>query len=448
MDRNYTIQELAEKLKVSQRTILREIQRGKIKASKVGRRHLIAEKELKRYLEEGETDLDKNIKKYINSKKGEMINLLQKMVSMASDTNELGQEGRLANFIKTILDESGIRSVLYKEKDTVAIRGSFGYADEGILLDCPLDTVSAGDIKKWSYPPFEGVIKGGRMYGRGVADCKAGIVAMIYAVLALKEYVDEEKVRVELVFDGGEQSGSYNGMKLVLSKGLPVEVGIVGYAGEMSGLPIGARGYHRYTFKTSGKAVHTGARYKKGVNAISKMVKFISLLERKKLPKPKGRLFSFGNRLTFSIIEGGRAINILPDECKSRLDVRTTPEVRKAVIDRMLVKIIKEIKTRDKDFDISWKYDVGEEGFLLDRNLKIIKSVRKAIKEELKKDMSLIATGPAHIGNLLYKRNIPVVVWGPKGENFHSYDEYVEINSIPTISAIYAQTVLKYFGVN
>jgi succinyl-diaminopimelate desuccinylase len=445
ISRKYTIEELSQKLRVSQRTLLREIQRGNLQTQRVGRRHLISEEELNKYLGKNNLDLDKKIKSFLAEKKEEMVFLLQKMVSMYSGSNELWEEGRLAAFIKSFLEKNGIRSVLYKDAQTIAVRGSFGFADKGILLDCPLDTAPVGDLTKWKYPPFEGVIKEGKMYGRGTADCKAGIVSMIYTTLALKEFVDEEKIRIEMVFDGAEQSGEYSGMKLAIEKGLPVEAGIIGYSGIMDELAIGARGFHRYTFITHGESVHTGARYKMGVNAISKMAKFILAVEKAKLPHNNNEYFPFGQRLTFSIIEGGRVINVVPDECLTRIDIRTTPEVTKNKVDKFLAQIISQIQKEDKDFKIDWKYDVGQEGFLVDPKSEIISSLTSSIKDILKKDIPLAASGPANIGKLLYNHNIPVIIWGPKGEGVHSYNEYIEIDSLPITSEIYARAILGYF---
>ncbi|MBM3209712.1 M20 family metallopeptidase [Candidatus Shapirobacteria bacterium] len=376
-----------------------------------------------------------------------MVFLLQKMVSMYTSSNELWEEGRLATFIKNFLEKNGIRSVLYKkEEDSLAVRGTFGFAENGVLFDCPLDTTPAGDLQKWAYPPFEGVIKEGRMYGRGAADCKAGIVCMIYATLALKEFVNEEKIRIELVFDGGEQSGDYLGMKLAIRKGLPVESGIIGYAGDANELPIGTRGYHRYTFTTHGESVHTGSRYKSGINAISKMAKFITEVEKLKLPNKNTEYFPFGTRLTFATIQGGNAINIVPDQCTARLDIRVTPDLQKEDVDRFLDHAIKNLQKKDKDFQIDCRYDVGQEGYVLKPDVKIINSLRSAIKEILHREVPLVGSGPAHIGKLLYDHGAPVVIWGPKGENAHSYNEYVEIDSLPQTAEIYTRTVLGYFG--
>lgn len=445
MNKNYTVEEVSEELRVSKRTILREIKRGKLHAVKTGRRYLISESELKTYLGRQDLEIGERIEKYIQSKESEMITLLQKMVSMETESTELGQEGRLASYINKYLRKNNIRSVLYLKDGHAAVRGSFGYADEGFLLDCPLDTTTAGDVSKWKYPPYDGVIKGGRIYGRGTADCKAGIVCMIYTLLALKEYVDEEKVRVELVFDGGEQNGEYRGMKMVLDKGLPVKAGIVGYAGDNDNIPIGARGYHRYTFTTRGEAAHTGFSKIRGVNAIDKMVNFIYEFNKIKLPKSKIKFFPQGSRKSFSIIEGGRQINIVPDICKAKIDFRISADLNKDYLDKLIKNLTEKQKKRDKDFRINATYDVGQEGYIIPKNDNMVRVMKKTLKSKLKKELPLIATGPAHIGNLLFERGIPIVIWGPRGSNVHSYNEYVELDSLAQTSEIYAHSILHYF---
>lgn len=456
MPGQYTIKDLAKKLKVSARTILREIQRGILKTNKVGKKYLITNAQLEAYLtrapsqspsaNKSKSNVKEHLSKFCDAHKHEMVTLLQNLVTIPAESNTDGEE-ELAKYLKKELEKLDIISFIHKGEDSVILRGSFGYADKGLLLDCPLDTTPAGDLKKWTYPPFEGVVYNGKMYGRGTADCKAGMVCMIYALLALNQVIDKDKVRVELVFDGGEQSGGYLGMKTFLEMGLPVSAGIVGYASSWKDLTIGARGYHRYTFTSHGESAHTGSRSKIGVNAISNMCKFITRLEKEKFPKSKNKYFPFGSRLTFAQIEGGRAINIVPDICTARLDVRITPDLDKSFVDKKIARVLKELKAKDDTINIEYKYDLGQEGYILKENEKVQRDLLDAITDVAGIVPEISATGPAHIGNLLAEHDIPVVLWGPKGSNVHSYDEYVEIESLAQTAKIYALTILKFFGI-
>lgn len=441
-----TVEEVAELLKVSKRTVLREIKRGNLHAQKAGRRYLFTQKEIDRYFQKDIVEPEKAIKSFLNDRKPEMVNLLQKLVSMPSVGYEIGQEKEAADHLVSILDGYGIRSRLVQDRDAIAVMGSYGYADEGFLLNCPLDTTPAGDVNKWKYPPFGGVIKAGNMYGRGTADAKGGIVAMIFTLLALKEFVAEEDVRVELVFDGGEQDGTYKGMNAVLEKGLYVDAGIIGYANDNFELPIGARGYHRYKLVTKGVSAHTGARKRTGVNAIEKMTDFITSVKKLSLPNKTEEYFDFGNRMTFSMIEGGRAINIVPDTCESKLDVRTIPANKKGDVDNLIQKAINKLSEIDQDFETDVEYLVGNEGYILDKNERIIELAGDVVGDIFGKKPPLIATGPAHIGNLLYQKDVPVIIWGPVGGNVHSYNEYVELDSLPKTAEMYFNLIIKYFS--
>src|SRR4030042_3777601 len=436
MDKKYTVEDVAKELRVSKKTILREIKKGRLKVEKVGRRFLISEKKMDIYLNRDLLSERKKLSLYIKSKKSEMVDLLQKMVSLPSVGYESNGEFGLAKFIYQKLQEFGIRSVLLKEGESVAVRASFGYADKSLLINSPLDTAPVGNLGNLKYPPFAGIIKAGKMYGRGSADCKAGIISAIYALLALKKVVPEEIIRTELVFDGGEQDGSYTGMQMVLARGLYANSAIIGYAGDEFDLAIGCRGYHRYSFKTLGKSAHTGARFNFGINAVNLMIDFIKEMNLQRLPKSKNKYFPFGQKVTFSIIEGGIAINVVPDECISKLDFRITPDFSKVFVDEMIGRVIRNLREKDGNFSIVWNYDVGNEGYVISEKEDVVVSTNKAISQVYMRRARLVASGPSHVGSILYSKKIPSVVWGPRGGNVHSYDEYIEVDSLPETAEV------------
>lgn len=443
----YTVTEIARKLKVSSRTIQREIMRGNITATKVGRKFVISEPALERYFQRDSIELEERISKFCQNKKYEMVNLLQRLVALPSEADVPQSQEELAKFMKRTLENFGFRTVIYGTGESSTVHATYGYAKKGILLNCPLDTTTVGDVNRWSYPPFDGIIKNGKMFGRGTADCKSGIVAMIYAALALKEYVDENKIRVELIFDGGEHNGEYKGIKTALERGIDVESGIIGYAGDPNELGIGARGFHRYTFTIKGKAAHTGSRSNHGVNAVSKAAKFIQELEKITFGKSKHDLFWFGSRVTPAIIQGGSAINVIPDECIIKVDTRVAPDYSRKDIEAKIDEVIRAIKKRDSEFSVTSMYDSGSEGYSVRKNEKIIATVLKAVQKTTNMRPGLIAYGMSHVGNLLHKYKVPMIVKGPTGGNVHSYDEYVTIDSIPQTAEIYAKTVCYYFGI-
>ncbi len=96
--------------------------------------------------------------------------------------------------------------------ETKNINNSVGYVELGTKGDlygilCHLDVVPAGNEADWRYPPFEGVVAGGRLYGRGSIDDKGPAVAALYAMNALKKSGIGLNCRFRLIVGLDEESG-------------------------------------------------------------------------------------------------------------------------------------------------------------------------------------------------------------------------------------------------
>lgn len=206
-----------------------------------------------------------------------------------------------------------------------------------ILLNAHLDTVGINDYSD----ALSGEARGGKLYGRGSTDCKAGVAAMLEIMKLLKK--DPPRKQVIFAFtvweEGGgpEKDGAYTvAEKIKATHGIVLE----GSVREDSsiGVSLGCKGRVVYNIDVLGKATHSGTPHK-GINPIylaSNLVEKLKDLETVKLDIP-----GYGQeRSYFSItqIEAKEGTNVIPGRCRLTADYRMLPgekepKIRKRVED-------------------------------------------------------------------------------------------------------------------
>lgn len=77
-----------------------------------------------------------------------------------------------------------------------------------VMLYAHHDVQPVGDESEWTTPPFEATERNGRLYGRGAADDKAGVMAHVTALRALKDELEESGVGIVVFVEGEEEYGS------------------------------------------------------------------------------------------------------------------------------------------------------------------------------------------------------------------------------------------------
>jgi len=381
--------------------------------------------------------------------KKEIINFTKKLLRIHSQGG-IDSEKEIAKFIFKKLKNFGFSPKIVgpKEHPSVICFLKKPGAKKIIWLESHLDTVSAGDLSKWKYPPFKGIIKGGKMYGRGVADCKTGVSIFTYLAKDLFEN-PEFKGNIFLGFDSDEESGNFTGIKEILKISPKADICILGYQRRRKGeISIGSRGWLRLKLIIFGKSAHTGSRDKKrGINAIHEMQKAIRAILDLPFLKQKEKFFEYGSNLNFSLIKGGRAINIVPDECEAAIDIRFLPSQNSKEILKEIYKKLGEVKMKDKDFKFKIEVLNFHDAFLTNPNLNhpFIKILKKNIQKILKRKIILATSGGGSEGNLISKRRIPIINgFGCETGNVHSENEWTNIEDVPKVFEIYEESLIEF----
>ncbi len=153
---------------------------------------------------------------------------------------------------------------------------------KSLIWNGHIDVVPAGDEANWHYPPWQGTVDGGRIYGRGTVDMKGGLCCAIYAAKALHDAGLELGGRLIVESVVGEEDGGI-GTLAAVERGYRADGAVVLEPTELIVAPAQAGGLD-FRVTVPGRSAH-GALREEGVNAIEKFIPLyeaLAALERKR----------------------------------------------------------------------------------------------------------------------------------------------------------------------
>lgn len=209
-----------------------------------------------------------------------------------------------------------------------------------VAVYCHLDTVPAGDPKFWAQDPFEPVVRDGYVFGRGTADSKAGVVAILAAFRVLHRLGIKPRIDPLVALITDEEVGGYSGLMYLADIGaLDGCVLLHSTDGTNDSIAVGALGLFTWKIKIKGKSVHSGSAML-GNNPIERshtlFTELLALkarvLERRSafpatpsIAAATGSPTLMGN-LSVTIAHGGFKHNVVPVEFVLEGDRRLLPE--------------------------------------------------------------------------------------------------------------------------
>jgi acetylornithine deacetylase/succinyl-diaminopimelate desuccinylase-like protein len=266
----------------------------------------------------------------------DVVSLLQELIRIPSVNpdnapgTELIGEQALAEFLVTWLEPLGAVCTLEKiQPGRPNIIARFAPLDgrPRILLGPHLDTVGVGGM---TVEPFGGVIRDGKIWGRGASDTKGPMAAMLWALRENRELLADSPVAVDFVAFMGEESGQWGSKDFGKRHGAHYQFAIVGEPTAMQVVHV-TKGSLWATLRATGKAAHS-SQPERGDNAILKLTRALVLLEQALVAE----LASFTHpqlghsTLNVGMIRGGSRPNIVPDLAEVELDIRITPALTAA----------------------------------------------------------------------------------------------------------------------
>ncbi len=368
-----------------------------------------------------------------------MKNLLKKLIQ-AQTTADKG-ELAAAEIISAELGRFGIESKIDGWDETRAnitahIKSSG--SKRALLFASHLDVVPAGDAN-WSRPAFDALESDGKIFGRGSADMKGGIAAIVTAIGEIVDYGTKLQGDIILFGAAGEETDSCGTRRFVRDAGrLPEIVGAVITEPTDFKIITAHRGILWLKVQTFGRSAHSSTPHL-GVNAITSMTPVLNELENFKIPFERHELLGECS-MSINTIAGGEAINVVPDKCTIEMDIRTVPGQNHQDIIDDLQKIFDELKQKNPKFDAAVSI-IRQVGALeTDTGCDFVKDFCSAVGINETTAVGFTTDGPyfASLG-------VPVVIFGPgKPHLAHQPDEYIEISNVEKGVEYYKNIILKF----
>jgi succinyl-diaminopimelate desuccinylase len=367
-----------------------------------------------------------------------VIELTRELVRYRS-VNPPGNEGEIAEYLAGRMRDLGIEATVETvEPGRANVIGKIaGAGGKPLVFTGHLDVVPPGG-QRWQHDPFAAELVDGRIYGRGSADMKGGVAAIVTAMAALARADYQPSGDIFLAATCGEEAGMIGARAIVDAQGLPTGGSLI--VAEPTDLNVfhAEKGVLWLKVRALGKTAH-GSMPWLGANAISAIARLIPRLEEYPFAYEETRLLGKPS-ISVNVIAGGNKTNVVPDVCEIEVDMRTVPSQDHAAIVEHVRRLAEEVASSvHADMRIEVEVDQSVTALETARDHPLVEAAVASVRDVRGRNPEVggvtYGTDGAHLGPGF---DMPVVICGPGANGMaHQPDEYVEIEQLVQAAEIY-----------
>lgn len=309
------------------------------------------------------------------------------------------------------------------------------------------DVVPPGPLEQWQTPPFEPTVKDGQLYGRGAADMKSSLAAMIVAVEDATANAEHNNGTLSFLITSDEEGvatyGTRYAIDVLAKEGIRPDYCVVGEpsSSEQLGDVVrsGRRGSLNAKLKVIGTQGHV-AYPQDANNPIHNVLTALSAMTTKEWDL--GNDFYPPTSFQISNINGGTgATNVIPGELEIDFNFRFNTEQTATGLSASVEEIL---HSHDITYEIKWQLS-GEPFLTLPGAL--TEAVTQAIQAETGLTTELSTSGGTSDGRFISPWDKPgsgqveVVELGPLNATIHKIDECVAVDDLMPLARIYQQII-------
>ncbi|AWL12119.1 Succinyl-diaminopimelate desuccinylase [Saliniradius amylolyticus] len=370
----------------------------------------------------------------------DVLALAKALINRDSVTpDDAGCQPMMAEFLKPL----GFNIETLPFEDTLNMWARKGHQGPVFCFAGHTDVVPPGPLEKWISPPFKATEKDGLLYGRGAADMKGSLAAMLVATHNFVQKHPDHKGSIAFLITSDEEGPFINGTTRVVDTlearnekmdwclvGEPSstdKLGDVvknGRRGSLTGFLTvkGVQGHVAYPHLAE-NPVHTSAA---------------ALDELARTHWDEGNEFFPPTSFQISNINGGTgAGNVIPGELEVQFNFRFSTEV---TAEQLKQRVMGILDTHQLNYDLDWL--LNGQPFLTAEG-ELVSATRAAITETCGYDTELSTAGGTSDGRFIAPTGAQVVELGPVNASIHKINEHVRIEDLRLLAKAYESILEK-----
>ena len=306
-------------------------------------------------------------------------------------------------------------------------------AEKKVMLCIHMDTVYGPDH------PFQKCVtqEDGTVNGPGVIDAKGGIVVLLNALRALEASSFAGKVGWEVILNSDEEIGSRGSDTFIRSRAPHCVAGLLFEPSLPDGTLVSWRkGSGNFAFVVRGKSAHTGRDFEKGRNALAALSRLCVEIDE----------LNTNPDITYNVgrINGGGALNAVPDLAVGRVNVRVVDNAQKKQVEEQFAALVQKYNQLD-GISVEINGEFSSPPKPIDDGVRKMQNRIESCGKALGMEIKWRGTGGASDGNRFAAAGLPNIdTLGPRGNHIHSDKEFLIPDSLVPRAKLAALVLLSF----
>ncbi len=327
-------------------------------------------------------------------------------------------------------------------------------ATKTVHFNAHYDVVPAA-TNGWRFGAFEPRLHRGWLYGRGAADMKGSIAALLHAIGTMRRLGVKPAVNIEVSFTPDEETDSRFGAAWVVRKRLlRADFVIICEGGSGGRVGCGHNGVLWFEVDVHGRAAH-GSTPHRGLNAVEQMSALVLELRRyqrglarRRFRNPDGRIRTATLNIGgVTATQPGGKINTVPAGATFTLDRRVLPNEDLTEAERDLRSFLRAAGRRIPRLRMTVRKLTEHTSTFVDPREPFPRAFAAAVRRVRGSQVRFTVSSGFNDSHFFAgEAGLPTIGWGPAGENCHGRDERVRVDELVEVARTYAEFLRSFAG--